>query len=108
MSKKLRFDNEWVEKFEKQYLQMVLIDDRQGDVVSYIPEEAAWGKVLHLGFSKCALRKHCVEEGKCERTGRNKWKYNEQYVLELSQEWIESAFIEGDLLIMQVPVAQSG
>lgn len=49
MSKKLRLDNEWVEKFEKQYLQTVLIDDRQEDVVSYIPEEAAWRKVSHLG-----------------------------------------------------------
>ncbi len=91
MSTKLKLSSEWIEEFQKQYLHIVLIDEQPGDVVSYIPEEVAWGKVLHLGFSKPALRKHCVEEGKCERTERNKWKYNEQYVLELSQEWIKAS-----------------
>jgi hypothetical protein len=82
--------SEWIEEFQKQYLHIVLIDEQPGDVVSYIPEKEAWKKVSHFGFSKRALRKHCGEKGKCERTGRTKWQYDEQYILQLSQEWVNT------------------
>ena len=58
---------------------MVLVDDGETHVVSYIPEEVVWQTLSHFGFSKHALRKHCTGEGKCERTGRNNWKYEKQF-----------------------------
>ena len=35
MSKKLKLSTKWIEQFEKQYLQMVLVDDEETPVVSY-------------------------------------------------------------------------
>ena len=92
----MKLDDRWIEEFEKHYLR-ILIDGRETGVVSYIAEEVAWQKVSHLGFSRCALRNHCAEVGKCERVGRNSWRYKEQYIVELSQEWVKASNVQATM-----------
>ena len=45
MSKKLKLSTKWIEQFEKQYSQMVLVDDGETDVVSYIVLKGARSSV---------------------------------------------------------------
>ena len=59
----------WIEQFEKQYIRF-LIDAKETDDVSYIPERVALQKLLHFRLTKQSLRKHCLGEGKCQRVGR--------------------------------------
>ncbi len=66
---------------------MVLIDDKEKDVVPYVDEKIVLQKISHLGVSKRLFRKHCMENGKCKREGKKVWKYDKGYILELSEQW---------------------
>lgn len=99
MAEKLKLSDKWIREFEKCYQrvvgkQMVLIDAQREDVVSYIDEAEAWPKVSHLGFSKRTFRNHFTQQGKCKKAGRGEWSYNKEYILQLSEEWIDASKVQ--------------
>ena len=97
MTTKLGLGSEWVGEFERSYRQRVLVDAEEDGVVSFFTEEEACKELSHLGLSKRALRKHCLERGKCTRTGRYSWAYDSGYVSELSEVWVRASEVRGTM-----------